>query len=212
MKTLRQIIESSISTVSGGLYVDDRNIYYEQIEKKVHEARALWCAQSYQKNRAVHESWIQRFYLEIDSEAQDNRCITRFAMPTVIKFFDKSDGLRYFGSDDYAENFTRIQDRASLATMLKHPVMKVGRRNYVLLQGMDSECYTVAGIKPPIAEGIFADPTDVPSFNKNEHNYPIDVEGIDFIEKYLVQTVLKMEISTPADTKSDGVDSTKLPK
>ena len=54
MKTLRQIIESAIGTVSGGLFVDDRNISTEQIEQKVHEGRALWCAQSYAQTKQVH--------------------------------------------------------------------------------------------------------------------------------------------------------------
>jgi hypothetical protein len=211
MKTLSQIVESAISTVSGGLYIDDRNIYNEQIEQKVHEARAMWCAQNYKLNRSIHETWIQRFYLELDPDAQDNECLTRFNMPSVIWLDDKTDGLRYFGSDNYADNFTRIWNRAMLSSMMKHPATRIGRRNYVLLQGENSECYTVAGINPPIVEGVFSDPTDVPSFNKNKHMYPIDPMGIDYIEKYLVSTVLKTIISTPADIRSDGVDTTKLP-
>lgn len=212
MKTLKQIIESSIGTVSGGLFVDDRNISTAQIEEKVHEGRALWCAQSYAQNKHIHPDWIQTYYPEYSAEIQTNKCKTTFNCPSVIWFADKTDGLRYFGADDYADNFTRIWDRATLATMMNHQVMKVGRRNYVLKQGSLVECYTKTHIKAPIAEGVFSSPTDIPSFNKNEHNYPLDPQGVDFVEKYLVQTVLKMEISTPADPKSDGVDSTKLPR
>lgn len=210
MKTLKQIVESAISTVSGGLFVDDRNIYSEQIEQKVHEARAMWCSQQYKVNRQIHESWIQRFYLKIDEDAQDNHCVTKFKMPVVIWFDDKSDGLRYFGSKDYADNFTRIWNRSMLATMKKHPVMNTGRRNYVLLQGENSECYTVTNIGNLIVEGVFADPTEVPTFNKSKDVYPVDNAGVDFIEKYLVSTVLKTIISTPADYRADGVDTNKL--
>jgi hypothetical protein len=212
MKTLRQIVESAISTVSGGLFVDDRNIYSEQIEQKVHEARSMWCAQQYKLNRQIHESWIQRFYLEIDPDAQDNVCMIKFKMPAVIWLDDKTDGLRYFGSRDYADNFTRIWNRAMLAAMANHPVTKVGRRNYVLLQGENSECYTVTNIGNPIVEGVFADPTDVPTFNMDKDIYPVDPSGVDFIEKYLVNTVLRSIITTPTDYTSDSVDTTKLPR
>lgn len=212
MKTLRQIIESAIGTVSGGLFVDDRNISTEQIEQKVHEGRALWCAQSYAQTKQVHGDWYQRFYPEYDVEMQDGKCKTLFSCPPVIWFADKTDGLRYVGSADYGDNFTRVWDRATLSNMMKHPVMKVGRRNYVLYQNGQIECYTITSIKSPIVEAVFSSPVDVPSFNKNEHNYPLDPQGVDFVEKYLTQTVLKMEISTPADKISDGVDSTKLPK
>jgi hypothetical protein len=212
MKTLRQIIESAISSVSGGLFVDDRNISTEQIEQKVHEGRSLWCDQQYMKTKRVHPDWIQRFYPEYDSELQTDKCRTVFNMPHVMLFSDKSDGLQYFGSDSYADNFTRIPSRAALATMMNHPVMKVGRRNYVLYQNGQGECYTKTNINAPIVEGVFARPTDVPTFNKEKDAYPCDSQGVDFIEKYLSQTVLKMEISTPADKNSDGVDSTKLPR
>ena len=211
-KTLRQIIESAIGTVSGGLFIDDRNISTEQIEQKVHEGRSLWCDQQYMKTKRVHPDWLQRFYPEYDSELQLNKCVTVFNMPHVILFSDKTDGLQYFGSEDCPDNFTRISSRAALATMDKHPVMRVGRRNYVLYQNGQGECYTKTNIKPPIVEAVFSRPTDVPTFNKDAHAYPVDPQGADFIEKYLTQTVLKMEISTPADKISDGVDSTKLPR
>lgn len=212
MKTLTQIIESAISTVSGGLFIDDRNIQTEQIEGKVHEGRSLWIAQSYATNRRIHPDWYQRYYPEFDSEYQDNKCVTKFKVPHIVWFSDKTDGMRYFGAKDMPDNFTRILDRATLSAMDKHQTMKVGRRNYILIQNGQAECYTVTGIREPIMEAVFSFPTDIPTYNKNQHQYPLDAQGIDFVEKYLVQTVLKMEISTPADKKSDGVDSTKLPK
>ena len=212
MKTLAQIIESAISTVYGGKYVDDRNIQSEQIEQKVHEGRALWIAQSYGQNKYIHPDWVQRFYPEYVSDMQGEKCRTLFNLPHVVWLSDKTDGLRYFGSDDYADNFTRIWDRTTLASMMRHQIMRTGRRNYILLQNGVGECYTVTAINAPICEGVFSFPTDIPTFNKNEHQYPLDPQGIDFVEKYLTQTVLKMEISTPADGSSDGVDSTKLPR
>jgi len=212
MKTLRQIIESAIGTVSGGLYVDDRNISNEQIEGKVHEGRALWIKQAYNENKYIHPDWIQKFYPEYIAEAQGEKCRTIFKVPHVIRFSDRTDGLRYFGADDYADNFTRVWDRTTLAAMMRHQIMKTGRRNYVLIQNGVGECYTIVKITKPICEGVFSFPTDIETYNKNEHQYPLDPEGIDFVEKYLTQTVLKMEISTPADKQSDGVDSTKLPR
>lgn len=212
MKTLRQIVESAIATVSGGLFVDDRNIYVEQIEQKVHEARSIWIAQSYKASRSIHPDWYQRYYPEYIEDIQEDKCITTFNVPHIIWFDDKSDGMRYFGAKGYADNFTRIWDRTMLSSMMRHEAMAIGRRNYILIQNGIGECYTISAIREPIMEAIFSCPTDIPTFNRSEHQYPIDPQGIDFIEKYLVQTVLKMEIATPADVRNDGVDSTKLPK
>lgn len=207
--TLQEIITSAISSVSGGVYIDDRNISEGQIEAKVNEARAVWCLQQFAVNRNVHPDWIQTFYPEIEQEQQENKCRTVFNCPNVIKFNDLRDGLLYVGSDDYADEFFRITSRSMLSTMMKHQVMRVGRRNYVLYQNGLAELYTVTKVKPPIVNGVFSIPTQVPTYNKNEHQYPIDPAGIDFIEKYLIQSPLMTEIKTPADHVSDGKTITK---
>jgi len=213
MKTLRQIIESAISTVSGGLFIDDRHISSEQIEYKADEGRALWCIDYYSKTGTIHPDWIQRFYPEYDSEMQESKCMTTFYCPHILAFMDGTDGLRYFGAKDgYADNFTRIQSRAQLAAMMNHNIMRIGRRNYVLYQNGIGEAYTKTKINDPMMEGVFARPTEIPTFNKEKSNYPLDPAGVDYFEKYLTQTVLKMEISTPSDSRSDGVDSNKLPR
>lgn len=211
MKTLRQIVESAIATVSGGVFSDDRNITTDQLEGKVHEARALWCQQTYAQTKQIHPDWIQRFYPDYISEAQNEKCRTVFKLPTVILFSDGTDGLRYFGAQNYADDFMRVSSRTSLASMMRHNVMKTGRRNYVLLQNGIGECYTIVKIKDPICEGVFSCPTDIETFNKNEHQYPVDNAGIDFIEKYLVSTVLRTEISTSPE-KNVGANLGNLPK
>lgn len=211
MKTLRQIVESAIATVSAGVFSDDRNITTDQLELKVHEARALWIQQTYAQTKQIHPDWIQRFYPDYIAEAQGEKCRTVFKLPTVILFSDGTDGLRYFGASSYADDFMRISSRTALASMMRHSVMKTGRRNYVLLQNGIGECYTIVKIKDPICEGVFSFPTDIETYNKNEHQYPCEPAGIDFIEKYLVQTVLRMEISTSPE-KNVGANLGNLPK
>lgn len=205
IKTQIQIAQSIISTVSGGIFVDERNLSQEKILDKIDEVREVWVAQKFKETHYVHPDWVQKFWPEYDEDIQDASYCVKFKCPSIARLSDRADGLRYIGAEDCADDFRRVKSRGQLSTMRHHPAMKVGNKVVALYESGVIELISKRS-KPfvPIVIGIFSKPSEIPTFNINTDQYPLDGAGIEFVENYIVTKVSRVEISTPADGVSNS--------
>ena len=202
MKTLEQIVQSCISSVQGGQFTDESNMYTGKIEEKVHEVRNNFIREKYIQNNQVHPDWIQRFYPEYDEFMQEDKCVTTFECPRFVDLGTR-DGLIYVGSSDYPQSFGRAYNIGDLSTMMSHPIYN-RERITVLYENGRIYIYSKQRIISPMVSGVFARPTDLKSYNKFYDNYPLDPHTCMLVENAVVQVNLMNEIRTPVDDTSDS--------
>lgn len=204
-KTQPQIVESIYIASDGGQYLDEATVPSETLEAKVDEGRAIIVKQKWEKNRIVHPLWLQKYYPEYVDEVQDEICCTTFYCPGFVYFGRYADGLQYAGSSDFPENFSRVWDRTTLATLNKHPVMKQGRRVYAMTEGEQLKLFSKKRIPNPMAEGVYASPVQIPTYNKAKDFYPLDPDSVELLEKFVREYFMRLATTTPQDTKSDSL-------
>lgn len=202
MKTLEQIIQSCISSVQGGSFTDEANIYDGKYAERIHEARANVLRDKYMQNKFVNPDWIQRYYPQYDEYMQDGKCVVKFKCPGFLDLGSR-DGLMYVGSEDCPISFNRVMSIADLATLRSHGIY-ARNRVVVLYENGYLYIYSNRVIKDPMVAGVFSRPTDVPSFNDTKDNYPVDPQSCMMIEDVIVQRQLMTEIRTPNDGVSDS--------
>ena len=207
MKTLVEIYQSIISTSSGGVYIDERNIADLQIEKKIHEGRAMFLSQQYLSRRNyIHPDWVQRFYPEFQQEIQEDECYTKFRCPGFVSFSSKRDGIVFVGSGHTA--FTRLTDRGALSNAMAHPISRKIRKPLFIYNNGEIEIWSKGEVKDIMVIGVFADPTDIPTYSKQKDNFQCDPETVAMLEEWVFKTVAGIEYKTPADNVADS--ATKL--
>lgn len=202
MKTLEQIIQSCISSVQGGSYTDEVNMYDGKYAERIHEARANVLREKYVQNRFVSPEWIQRFYPQYDEYMQDGKCVTKFKCPGFLDLGSR-DGLVYVGSEECPLAFNRVMNIGELATFRAHEIY-FRNRTVALYENGYLYLYSNKVIRDPVVVGVFSRPTDVPSFNDTKDNYPVDPQSCMMIEDVVVNRQLMTEIRTPNDGVSDS--------
>jgi hypothetical protein len=202
VKTLEQIVQSCISSVSGGSFTDEGNIYTGKYKDRIHEARANTLREKYIQTRFLHPDWIQRYYPEYDEYMQDNKCVTKFKCPGFIDL-GMRDGLVYVGSECDPKAFNRVLNIGELSTVRAHDIYS-RNRTVVLVENGYIYIYSNKRIEDPVVAGVFSRPVDVPSFNELKDNYPIDPQSLMAVEDVVVQRQLMTEIRTPNDGVSDS--------
>lgn len=209
---LAEICERIQRLPEGGLVTSENRYDYEYLVTLWNTYRAHYIQETYYKNRRINPVCYQKFYPEYESYFQDStNCYAKFSVPNVISLDDKSDGFRYLGTDPVltgqSKAFKRIQSRAWLSTYQNHKVTNpnTDRDVYFLYDGslQTVELYGKGKFitTPPLVEGLFADPTKIPTFNKEKDQYPIDDDSIPEIEEmiYTAHTrIVEGTVPTPA--------------
>lgn len=200
----------------GGIMTSENRFDYEYCVSVWNTYRAFFIQETYAKNKRINPICYQKYHPTYEKDFQDNNgCYVKFFCPNVISLDDKSDGLRYVGTDPVktgmSNGFKRVQSRSWLSTYNNHSVTNVNnsRAVYYLLDGQmqTMELYgNGTFIKvPPLIEGLFADPTVIPTWNKDYDPYPIDDDSVPEIEEmiYTAHTrIVEGTSPTPAFTQS----------
>ncbi len=210
--TLPQIRESVIRIVSAALKTDEDRYEPDYIDAIVHQYRAEAIWQIWQKERRVNANWTQQFISEYSSDLQEDDCFVRFACPPLIALGKKADGAVYVGSADGHVTYRKVTSRAELANNDLHRFTKTNNRTIKVLW---SDGYWEAHGDPLIKElrtdGIFANPTDIPTYNIEHDQYPIDDNTLVLMKKLIVLSELVPMASAEPDRISDSTDKKQQP-
>lgn len=211
--TLDQIVQRVISLPQGAVLTDETRFGFPYVITLINTARAQVIQGIYFKNKRIHPACYQTYYADYDADLQeDDPCVVKFKCPASINLDSNSDGFRYVGQVDGKKGFRRVTTRAFLSTYNQHPLMQVQGGNFTaaMWSAPDSiwEVYN-SDLKYLRIEGIFANPLDIPTYNKDVDDYPVSVEMLPQIEDFIFKTVTAIEAGTQPDYVSNGVDTTQ---
>jgi len=205
--TLPEIRESVERTVSAALKTDESRYDPDHLDDIIHQYRAEAIGIVWQRDRRVDSNWTQQFIAEFSKNLQDDDCFVRFACPPLISLDKKADGALFVGSIDGHISYRKIISRAELANNDTHRFIKSGVRT---LKALYSDRFWEIHGDPLIQDlridGIFANPTDIPAFNVEVDQYPIDDKTLVLLKKLILLSEMAPMASSEPDRISDSTD------
>lgn len=213
--TLPQIREHCAALPSGGYITVDSRLNNGLMDKSIHMGRAFIACERWKQYGEVPYSYYQEYKPDFSKAAQSaDNCYTSFyGTPEIIALDGRASGLGYIGAiNDIKYNFREVANLAELSSYQNDRIMKSGRKAYVLFIADEMRIYYQDKIKSLQINAIFSDPTTVPTYNVNYHNYPIPIEDIPKLETYLMQGSMGLIYKTPMNRVNDGRDVTVPPQ
>ncbi len=213
MALLTEIRELIIRLPNGGVINSNDRWEDGYIDKIIGTYRARLLKAIYAGNKRINPQCYQKHWPEYEELLQDNDgCTVKFRHPEVISLDDRSDGFRYIGGLDCANNFPRIHSRAWVSTFNDNRITKVNtrRRTSVLYDGNAQilEVYGDPEIEEILTESLLADPTSIPTYNITEDQYPLSEDLI----TDMISMIWNDNISTEARITVGNSPGLNLPK
>lgn len=207
--TLDTLIDISIGQIRAGISSNEDSISRQQVEMQIHLGRNVIIANKIKDKRngtRVHPSWVQTYFPDYDIEENDGLCTAEFDLPSPIYMDLKRDGLMWVGNAQQTHLFTRVYDYSEYMSMMQSNILKriIGRKTaYIYADGR----IKIIGDKltKNICVGIVAMyPTEIPSYNRDVDQYPIDTDTLSMVQEYVLGKFLARESVAVADTSPDG--------
>jgi hypothetical protein len=202
---LRDLISQVIRLVSGGTFTDDTRYDPLDIEAKIHYARANVIQQFFTKNKRISGEWLQTYNAVYDANLQGNIDFVKFAVPSGIPLDIYRDGFIYVGDKNGNIAYRRVNNRAELANYNLHRITRISsdRPKFIYSEGY-IEVYGNSMIKELRIDGVFANPTELPTYNQDIDNYPLSEDLISQVKDFLLKTALSVEQQKQPDLIPDS--------
>ena len=161
-------------------------------------------------NDRLNPKWYQKVWLEFDEQLQDDPCCIKFKSIAPLSVSKQNDGFRFVGTQEGSQEFSRLRNRSYLAQVRSQKFMLqvLKSETAALYDGFLNtwEIYTNLLLEKLMVEGLFADPLAVPSYSREEDDYPIPDDNLpmlfDLVRARLYPVTAKM-----ADNTDDGKES-----
>jgi hypothetical protein len=212
--TFPQLIERVSSLPTGGYITVDSRLDAGLMASIINSARAYIVCERWKMYGKVPPIYYQTFYPEYIKTAQDEgSCYSKFYnLPPIIALDGRSTGLGYIGSSNTLNSFREVSSRQALSSMLNNRIIAIKRKPLALIgNGGELEIYFRDTVKLPQLEAVFADPRQVPLYNVDYDEYPMDSSDIPKMEDYLTRGAFQLVYKTPIDRVNDGRDITVPP-
>ena len=212
--TQREIVSLVLSRIAGGIETDERTSAYKKIVAIINVSRGAILPEVSKKSFRSVSSWQQVYEPVFDPDLQETPEFTVFYFPDLIRLDSIFDGNFFIGSRLCSDQFRALKSRGEYYGMKKHRTQanSLSRYFYYLIQNQRIEIYHPTSTRPEKfrAESIFFDPTQVPSFNVDVDDYPMDQDSIPMMLDFIKKTYTMDVLATTADTISDSRDDTKM--
>ncbi len=174
-------------------------------EDAIHKARASVLPDAYKSLKRINPLWTQQFVANYEPDLQDDACLVRFRVPPVLTLDIYLDGFLYVGTIDRNCQYRKMTNRADFANSNGNRYTKL-RNDQVKFLYSDGfiECYGNTELRDLRVDGIFLNPTQVPTYNKQLDEYPLDEALILQMQSILFNTETKPEIMQPGKVKNQN--------
>lgn len=200
---------------SGGFISPDSRFANKFLDRVIDTARAFVIRDQYAKFKRIDPAWMQTYIPEYSAGYQDgNLCFVSYQVPPVIAFDGVQDGHGYIGGVKLNIAFRQCNDRGQFAMMKNDRVMNPtsGRFPIVLFEGNIMEIYSrVLITDPPQMSAVFSKPTEIPTFNPQYDDYPIEESLIRELTRVITAQDLIVITRSAIDRVKDGFDNSALP-
>ncbi len=204
-----EVRENITRAVAAALETDENRYEADYIDGIADQYRALVIKEIWRVDKRINSIWTQQFFAEYSADLQDNENFVRFACPPTISIDKKRDGFFFVGSIDGIEAYRKVESRATLSNANNHRITKLNNRVIKALWSDGYwEIYGAPLIKDLRVDGIFSKPTDVPTFNPEFDDYPVDDNTL-VVMKRMIREEMGVMAATPLDTISDSSDKVK---
>jgi hypothetical protein len=209
--TFPEIYEQSISLVSGGTETVDSRYGKGTIYSLVNTSRSIIALERFKADMAQPTSYFQEYEPEFVSQAQDSGlcCSIFYDCPELIGINNLSSGLGYVGTvDGKPARFAEVVSEADMAMILQDRITRIPLTPYVLRSAGNIRVYWKSTVKRFKMTGIFSDPRDIPTYDIELSQYPIDEGDLARVYAYILQA-LGASTKIPEDRIANSKDNTQ---
>ncbi len=191
---LAELKSQVIRLVSGGIETDVTRYDFSDIEDKIHYGRSVVISESFKESKRIGSAWLQRFISPFNTNLQDSNKFVRFKVPDVIRLDNYRDGFVYVGAIDSNIAYRRVVDRATMANgnLYRITIQNQQTARFLYEQGY-IEVYGNTNIRQLAIDGIFSNPTHIPTYNQDTDEYPLGETLIGPLKEYLLKDSLATE-------------------
>jgi len=210
--TFPEIYERIGSLASGGYLTGDSRYDKGFIFSLVNSARAVIALERFKADMAQPTSYFQEYEPEFVSQAQDTGlcCSIFYDCPELIGINNLSSGLGYVGTvDGKPTRFAEVVSEADMAMILQDRITRIPLTPYVLRSAGNIRVYWKSTVKRFKMTGIFSDPRDIPTYDVELSQYPIDEGDLARVDTYLTQGSMNATVKTIADRIANSKDNTQ---
>ena len=165
----------------------------------------------YERSTVINPVWTQQLNPEFDKALQDEPNIIKYEIPPVVQLSEFVLGFMYIGSSDCLKGYRVFRSRASYASATRHRVQKDSKVPVVIYSDGIIEVHNTEVEKIDLRiDGVWQRPTDLPTYNTESSDIPIDLENISKIRKMIVDVWLNPESKERAKFHQDNKDQTAI--
>jgi len=210
--TLKDLIDVTERFLSNsGIKTDESKWDALYVENLIHRYRGMAIVQVYAQTKNINPLWIQNCPLEYQEDLQESNCMVRFPMPAPMILSNTQTGLIYFGNKNGVCAFRSVKTRAELAMYNGHRFTNRGKYIRGLYIDGGLEVRNDVMLEFPYVDAIFNVPTEVPTFNRQYDNYPIDEASIPLMHQLMYKNEGQFLSLKPVDGNSDSADTANTP-
>lgn len=210
--TFNEIYERIGSLASGGYLTEDSRYDKGFLFSLVNSARAVIASERFKADMAIPPSYYQEYEPEFIKQAQQSGlcCSIFYDCPEIIGINNLSSGLGYVGTvDGKPARFAEVVSEADMAMILQDRITRIPLTPYVLRSAGNIRVYWKSTVKYLKMTGIFADPRQIPTYDIELSQYPIDEGDLARVDTYLMQGSMNATVKTIADRIANSKDNTQ---
>lgn len=205
MPTLIELRDDIISIPSGGVMIDDTKYDFPYIEYLLHQYRERAIVTAWSTSKRINPLWTQQFVAEYDEELQESDKYVLFKAPPPIAIDSMMDGFLYIGETDGNCAYTKVVTRADLANRNEHRYSKCEPGDIkVLWNNGVFEVYGNTMLKELRVDGVFADPTLIPTYNMQYDQYPVSNDIIVLMKEMMMKEQVQAMTQTDIESSTDN--------
>lgn len=205
--TRSEIAYSILETVRQGSIVDDERLDIRLIESFIPIKRAEYIEESLKKGVPASENAIQEYVADID-RIDTGSYVSSMTTATVPNLINTKFGLALdeVASTDFTQYpFTIVNTKhfrmAGNGRFNKSNIFVCYEDNTLFFKSGDP---TFNVLEQCVVRGVFESPEDVPGFDVENDDYPIDIQGIDYIKESIFRMDIRMFMAGITDETSDS--------
>lgn len=206
---LNDIVDVITRDVSGAKNSSANRHDPAYLKQTIHSYRARLAERDYKSTGFINPIYLQNFYLQFDKTfqatiPQGNKFIL-YKLPRTITMV-KKDGIEYIGGISCSSPWRYLKSRSEMATLNSNWFTAISNHQkeiYALYDAGNSrlEIYNGQTVQEGLVMALFADPTEVNTYNVDVDQYPIAEDSISELREMIYMDITDKTKSTkPEET------------
>lgn len=213
---IETIFSRCVGRISNGYQTDESSLKSDRIYSLIQSGRSVVIPELFKTNKKVHPAWVQIYYPVYDERLQESKEFTVYPAPQNILLDSVQNSVRYVGSSKCFEQFRVVYSPGEMANLLQNQVTspRNGRNVFALYWDSIWKVWNRnhTRIRDIQIDAIYANPFDIPNWNSDLDEYPLDEKGIEMVEEYVYAKYLVPSMQSPPDTISNSQEDRSITK